>query len=192
MLITGSRLLHAPVMSLQTGGELARTTLPIIDPSTLEILAYELTGPLLSTHPSLLRVVDVREFSEIGLIVDSSDEFVSPEDIIKLNEIFTLHFNIEGMHVIDKKGHKLGKVDGYTIDTSGFRIQQLSVKRPFLKSLNDTHLLIHRTQINEINDKAIIVNSETKPQPVITTVRGAYHNPFRKSQSTQVEHTQQD
>jgi uncharacterized protein YrrD len=192
MLIAGSRLIDAPVMGLQTGGELARTSKAIIDPRQLEIVAYELTGPLLNTRPSALRIVDVREFSEIGLIVDSSEEFVSPTDIIKLNEIYELNFTLIGMSVIDQKGHKLGKVDGYTIETSAFLIQQLSVKRPLLKSLSDTQLLIHRTQISEINNSSIIVNSEVKVQPMLQAVQNSYHNPFRKNPGAQPEHIEQD
>jgi sporulation protein YlmC with PRC-barrel domain len=182
MLLAGSRLIDTPILGLQTGSELARTRQPVIDPAKLEIIAYELSGPLLNLHPSLLRVADVREFSDIGIIVDSSDEFVTPDDIIKLGEIYNLHFDIMGMRVIDEKRRKLGKVNGYTIDTTGFLIQQLSIKRPLLKSLNDTELLVHRTQITEINDDAIVVHSQAKiPQAVMPSVKGAYVNPFRKS-----------
>jgi sporulation protein YlmC with PRC-barrel domain len=182
MLLAGSRLIDTPVLGLQTGSELARTTHPIIDPAKLEIIAYEINGPLLDLHPSLLRVADVREFSDIGIIVDSSDEFVSPSDIIKLGEIYNLHFDLIGKRVIDEKRRKLGKVSTYTIDTTGFLVQQLSVKRPLLKSLNDTELLIHRSQITEINDDAIVVHSQAKiPESAIPSVRAAYVNPFRKS-----------
>jgi uncharacterized protein YrrD len=184
MLITGERLLNAPVLGLQTGGELARTRKAVIDPATLEILAYELEGPLLDTEPSLLRVADVREFSDIGLIVDSSDEFVSPDDIIKLGEVYQLHFALVGMPVIDEKKRKLGKVNGYTVDTASFLVHQFSVRRPFLHSLNDTELLIHRTQITEINNDAIIVHSEAEiPEPIMESVRTSYVNPFRKNPS---------
>ncbi len=190
MLIAGSRLIDAPVMGLQTGSELARTEHAIISPRTLEVVAYELTGPLLSTHPSLLRVADVREFSNIGLIVDSSDEFVSPEDIIKLNDVYQLHFELIGKTILDTKKHKLGKVDGYTIETAGFVVQQLTVKRPFLHSLGDTELLIHRSQIKEITNTHIVVESEQKTvEPVLKTVRDTYTNPFRKNPGTQPEHT---
>jgi len=182
-----------PVMGLQTGGELARTQREIINPHTLEVVAYELAGPLLDTHPSLLRVADVREFSDIGMIVDSSDEFVSPGDIIKLNEIYQLHFTLADKPVIDLKHRKLGKVTSYTIDTSGFVIQQLGVKRPFFKSLSDTELLIHRSQIKEINDSHIVVESELKtPAPVLKAVRDTYSNPFRKTSGPQPEHTDRD
>lgn len=177
-------MIDAPVMGLQTGSELARTSEPVIDPATLEIVAYELVGPLLNTNPSLLRIVDVREFSDIGLIVDSSEEFVSPDDIIKLKSIYDRRFKLLGMNVINERRHKVGKVDGYTLDTNGFLVQQLNVKRPFLKSLNDTELLIHRSQITEINDKAIVIHSEAKiTDPIIESVN-TYANPFRKRPQT--------
>lgn len=182
MLIAGSRFINAPVMGLQTGSELARIQSPVIDPRTLEILAYEISGPLLNTRPSLLRIADVREFSDIGAIVDSSDEFVAPDDIIKLKDIYQLHFNPIDMPVTDEKHHKLGKVIGYTIETATFSIQQLTVKRPLFKSFNESELLIHRTQIAEINDHAIVVHSRAKaPEPLMQSVRSAYANPFRKN-----------
>lgn len=191
MLLAGSRLINAPVMGLQTGSELGHLTKPVISPDTLAILAYEVEGPLLDKSPSLLRIADVREFSDIGIIVDSSDEFVAPEDIIKLNDTYKLHFSPLGMKVVDEKHHKLGKVDGYTIETTGFVIQQLSVKRPFFKSLNDTQLLIHRSQITEINDHEIIVHSEAKiPASKVHDTRSTYINPFRKN--PQAEHSERD
>ncbi len=192
MLIAGSRLIDTPVMGLQTGSELARTSRAIINPYNLEIVAYELTGPLLTMHPSLLRIADVREFSNIGLIVDSSDEFVAPDDVIKLHDVYRLRFELIGKNVLDTKHHKLGKVSGYTIETAGFVVQQLEVKRSFLRSFSDTELLIHRSQIKEINDTSIVVESELKTtEPVLKTVRDTYTNPFRKSPGTQPEHSDQ-
>lgn len=189
MLITGSRLLNAPVMGLQTGSELARTRHAIINPKTLEIAAYELEGPLLNDHPSLLRIADVREFSDIGLIVDSSDEFVGLDDIIKLHEIYDLHFSPIGMPVVDEKHHKLGKVESYTIETGALLIQQLIVKRPLLKSLNDAQLLVHRSQITEISDTEIVVHSQAEiPEPALDAIRHGYTNPFRKSQQAEQIH----
>lgn len=181
MMLLGSTLLNAPVMSLQTGGELARTKNAIIDPANLAVIAYELTGPRLSMHPTLLRMADMRELSDLGFIVDSEDEFVTEHDVIKLDEIYHLGFELINMLVTDEKRKKLGHVIDYTLDTGGFFIQQLTVRRPLLRSLNDTELLIHRSQIIEINDKAIVVHSEAKiPEPERKEVVGSYINPFRK------------
>ena len=188
MILAGSRLLEVPVMGLQTGGELAKTQKAIIDPARLEILAYQLHGPLLGDDATLLRIADVREFSDIGIIVDSSDEFVSPDDIIKLGEIYKLNFHLDGMQVMDEEKTKLGKIVGYTIDTNGFLVQQISVKRPLLKRLNDTELLIHRSQIIEINDNGIVVHSQAEiPEPRLEAVRASYVNPFRKNSTATPE-----
>ena len=183
-MLLGSTLMNTPVMSLQTGSELARTKIAIIDPANLAIIAYELNGPRLTMHPTLLRIVDVRELSDLGMIVDSEDEFVTEHDVIKLDEIYKLKFDPINMLVTDEKRHKLGHIIDYTLDVNGFIIQQLSVRRPLLRSLNDTELLIHRSQIIEINDKSIVVHSEAKiPEPERKDVVGSYINPFRKSES---------
>ena len=182
MLLLGSRLIGVPIMGLQTGTALARTSRAIIDPRNLSIIAYELSGPLLDRQPSLLRIVDIRELSDIGMIVDSSDEFIAPEDVIKIQSVYDLQFDLIGLNVIDDKKHKLGKVTSYTIEATSFVIEQLNFKRPLLKSFNDTELLVHRSQIIEINDTTIIVrSSEDKAhEPVTQTIRN-YNNPFRGS-----------
>ena len=170
-------------MGIQTGGELARTKRPIIDPATLTILAYELSGvnsP--SGGPLLLRIADMRELSDIGMIVDSNDEFIEPEDVIKLNDIYQNGFNLININVTDEKRRKIGKVIDFTVETGGFVIQQLTVKRPMFRSLNDTELLIHRSQIIEINNDSIVVHSQAKvPEPDLHEVVGSYVNPFRKA-----------
>ncbi len=182
MIILGSQLLNTPVMGLQTGSELARTKRAIIDPATLTIIAYEVDGPLLSQKPSLIRLVDIREISDMGLIVDSSDEFVSPSDVIKLHEVYQLHFLLLGMSVLDEQRRKLGKIIDYTIETLGFTVQQLTVKRPLLQSFTDTELLIHRQQIIEINNEAIVIQADAKlTEPTLEQVGGSYVNPFRKT-----------
>lgn len=184
MMLLGSTLSKAPVMGLQTGGEIAQTQSAVIDPATLTVIAYIVEGPLLEDGPWLLRIADVRELSDLGFIVDSTDEFIHPEDVLKVNEIYKLNFPLLDMPVIDEKRSKLGKVIDFTLETNSFTIQQLTVRRPLLKSFNDTELLIHRSQIIEINDDAIVVHSEAKaPEPELHEVVGSYVNPFRKSDS---------
>mgnify|MGYP001791611316 CR=1 FL=1 len=187
MLVLGSQLIDTPIMSLQTGSELARTKTPIIDPRSLTILAYEVEGPLLDEHPSLLRLQDVRELSNIGMIVDSSDEFIGLDDVIKIKAVHDLHFQLIGMNVIDDHKRKLGKVSDYSIDAGSFILQQLNVKRPLLKSFGDAEFLIHRSQITEINDTTIIVRSGAqKAEESVKDVVRNYTNPFRQG-STQPE-----
>lgn len=167
-------------MGLQTGTQLATTSLPVIDPANLKIMAYIVEGSLLSDHPTLIRVADVRELSDIGMIIDSSDEFISTTDVIKIKELIELGFDLIGMTVIDQHKHKLGKIDDYSLDSESFVIQQLNVRGGLLKSLTDTGMLIHRSQIVEINDRHIIVHTTAqKVAPIMKAARGAFVNPFR-------------
>ena len=193
MILLGSTLNNIPVMGIQTGSELARTESPIIDPAHLTIVAYKLHGHLLSDDSTLLTVMDIREISDIGVIVDSSDEFVEPEDIVKIREVYNQRFHLVGMAVTNERREKLGKVIDFTVDTGGFVIQQLTVKRPLFRSLNDTELLIHRSQIIEINNDGIVVHSEAKaPEPELHEVVGSYVNPFRKAKTPAPESIKTD
>jgi sporulation protein YlmC with PRC-barrel domain len=185
MLLSGSQIIDTPIMGLQTGTELARTHSAVINPHDLAIIAYEVEGPSLDESPSLLRIADIRELSDIGMIIDSSDEFVGISDVIKLQDIYEQHFVLEGKQVTDEKGEKIGKIIDYTIDSNSFIVQQLNVKRPLLKSFNDDELLVHRSQILEINDQSIVIKSKAShPKPVLD--KDSYVNPFRR-QSPQTE-----
>ncbi len=183
MLVNAERFMDMPVMSLQTGSELARTERAIIDPRNLSIVAYELEGRLLDQTPALLRIADVREIGPLGMIVDSVDELVSPSDIVSLKEIYEFNFSLENKPVIDEKKHRIGRVVGCTLMANTFFIQQLIVRRPLLKSLGDTELLIHRSQIIKVTDSHIIVKSAKvqhrveKQEPIAAP---SYENPFRR------------
>jgi sporulation protein YlmC with PRC-barrel domain len=178
MLLSHDRLLATPVMSLQTGSELARTSKILVDPRDLTVVAYELDGNMLDEHPSFLMPVDVRELSNMGLIVDSSDEFVGLDDVIKIKQVFDYKFELLGLDVIDDKKHKLGKVQGYHVDSGSFSVQQLVVKRPLLRSFGETELLINRSQVVEVSNSYIKVKSTSEAEPAKQAIR-EYTNPFR-------------
>ena len=174
MILLGSAVLNAEIFSIQTGGKVARTTRAIINPANLQIIAFEVSGPLVQQHPALMLLSDVRELSNMGFIVDDTD-------VVRVNDVYQLKFDIIGKLVLDEKRHKLGKVIDFTIDTTQFLIMQLSVKRPLLRSFNDTEIFVHRSQIIEINNDSIVVHSQAKaPEPELHEVVGSYTNPFRK------------
>src|SRR5690349_19206687 len=106
MLLSGSELIGTPVMSLQTGKELAVTSTPVVNPHNLSVIAYRVAGPHLDHDPSYLRTADVREIGSLGMIVDSSDEFIEPDDIISDKKIYDLGYELEGKHVVDDQQNK--------------------------------------------------------------------------------------
>lgn len=181
MLLSGTQLIGTPVMSLQTGKELAVTSVAVLNPHNLSILAYRIAGPHLDHDPSYLRTADIRELGGLGMIVDSSDEFIEPDDIISDKKIYDMEFELVGKQVFDDRRTKIGKVTDYIVDVESFVVMQLVVKRPLLKSFNDDELIVHRSQIVEITDEKIVIKSGKVKKMAATRESRHYVNPFRQT-----------
>jgi len=160
MLIEGSKLLNYPILSLHTASEIGRVKRLIIDPNYLKIVAFEIDASSRVGRRLFLEAGSVREFSKIGMIIDSGEEFIEKDDVIKLKEMIELNFTLDGMRVVSRKKSMLGKVEDFTVSSDDFQIMQILVKRPIYKSLIDPELLIGRSEIKEINDTEIIIKSE--------------------------------
>ncbi|MBP5633853.1 PRC-barrel domain-containing protein [Candidatus Saccharibacteria bacterium] len=199
MLLTGSKMIGMPVLSLHVGGAIAKTTHAIIDPENLGVVAYELDGPIIKNDPEvgdILDVKDIRDLSNDGIIVDSADRFTTRDEVIKFDKIMKLHFNLVGLKVVTQSGKKVGKISDYTLDSESMIIYQLIVQRPFVSSLIDPTLTINRSQIIEIDDfkvtirhdKAQIKIKEDKKKAAEDFVPN-FTNPFRKPAYTEDEST---
>ena len=186
MLVYNSRIIGTRILSVQAGGPIATISEPIIDPDTLKIIAFKLDGPLVArTNANILDVSSIREYSNFGIVIDSIDELVTREDIIKIDKILELNFNLINLKVETKKGSRLGKVSDFTMTSDDFLIQQIVVKRPALKSLIDPELIISRKEIVEITDYKIIVKDEEKVLKERASKEDFvpnFVNPFRNSE----------
>jgi len=185
MLLNSSRLIGCPVLSLHLGGPIGTVIKEIVDPNDLKIIALKINGPQTGDgeHGDILDVRSVREFSNIGMIIDSIDDLVSYGDVVRFDKIIDLNFDVIGLSVKTKKGTKLGKVSDFTFDPESMEVLQFIVKRPLIKSFLDPELTISRTQIKEVNDYELIVNDEeekikekSKKQDFVPN----FVNPFRE------------
>lgn len=183
MLLPINRLLNCPIMSLQTGAELARISEPIIDPRKMTIIAFYVEGKALDQHPSILHISDIRELSDIGMIIDDSDKLMSSEGLVRLQEIIDFKFHLLGIQVIDERHHKLGKVSDYAIEPESYTIQQIYTEQSLLKSFSTVSNVVHRSQIVSVTNEHIIVSSPTVPAGAHEAkVTSGFVNPFRTGQ----------
>lgn len=185
MLLPIDQLIDLPVMSLQTGTELARTTGVIVDPREMKIAAFYVEGSSLETRPAVLHPEDIRELSDIGFIVDDSDRLMSMDGLVRLQTIIDLGFELQGMKVVDQEKHKLGKVADYVIEPNGFTVQQLNVQQPLLRSLSSAVRVIRRTQVVAVKKDVIIVKNtaiQNEQREAAAQPAQAFANPFRGSQ----------
>ena len=161
MLVDGMQLIRCPILSLHVGQPIAETLEPIIDPNDLKVVGYVVGGGVVGGEVgNILRTESIREYSDLGIIVDSEDVFVSRIDVMKIDEVMSYEFRLVGLKCVTKKGTKLGKVIGYTVDLTTFDIMQVTIQRPVLKAFLDPELIIPRKEIVEVDDYKITVEDE--------------------------------
>lgn len=185
MLLPIDQLIGLPIMSLQTGTELARTTGAIIDPREMKVAAFYAEGALLEAHPSILHPDDIRELSDIGFIVDDSDRLMAMDGLVRLQAIIDLGFELRGIKVVDEQKNKLGKVTDYIVEPDSFTIQQIYTQQSLLRSLNTAMHVIRRSQIVAVRKDMIVVKStaqQDEKRETSTRTAQSFVNPFRSSQ----------
>ncbi len=185
MLVTNSRLINTPVLSVQAGGIIAYVSSTVVDPNDLKVIAFRLTGPLINqSQADILDVQSIREYSSLGIVIDDIDELVTDDDVIKISKILELNFDLLNLKVETKKGSKLGHVLDFTVTDEDFVVQQIIVKRPLVKSFLDPELTISRKEIVEITDYKVIIKDEEKTikkKAAKEEFVPNFVNPFRQS-----------
>lgn len=182
MLIPISRFISAPVLSLQTGMPLARISEPIINFRKLRVVAFRVIGARLSHAESVLHSEDIREFGEIGAIVDSDDSLMSLDGLVRLQEIISYDFHMIGLKVITQSGIVLGKIASYGLDLDTYDIMQIYVQPNFPKNITMTGATINRSQIVAVNSKRVLVEDAKIDQKLKDNAESStnqFVNPFR-------------
>jgi uncharacterized protein YrrD len=161
MLKLSGSLLNQPVVSLRTGGVIARTESAIINPHNLKIEGYYCLDSR-SRQRLILLVQDIRDMIPAGIVVDDFDVLSDPEELVRLKKVLDLEYQLHGKPVQTVKKHRLGKVNDYAFDDQAFFVQKLYVERSLLKSLSSDQLAIDRTEIVEVTDKRVIIKEIQK------------------------------
>lgn len=179
MLLPINRFIGAPLVSLQAEAVIAHTGEPIIDPRKLIVVGFYVGPQAKKQTPQVIHTSDIREVSHLGLIIDSAEDIMPLDDLVRLQEIINFGFELIGIPVVDEQGKKYGKVSDYSIDPKSFYVQQLFTQQSLLRSFGSLSKIIHRTQIISITNEKIVIKSAAIKEEVENSVRSAVVNPFR-------------
>lgn len=179
MLLLSQSLDTVPVLSLQTGTQLASTSGVILDPATLAIVAHYVEGPGINETPSVLFTQDIREVSDIGYIIDSSDKLMPLDGLVRLQSLIDQDVGLIDQIVIDKVGQKVGKVEDYSYDSDLFVVQQLLVRPPLLERIMNESRIIHRSHIVSVTSEKIVIDESSAKHKRRSSDDAAFTNPFR-------------
>ena len=154
-------LVKQPVVSLRTGGLIAHIDSAIINPENLKIEGFYCLDSR-SRQRLILLAQDIRDIVPQGIVVDDYDVLAEPHELIRLEKVLKLDYELIGKPVQTTKKQRLGKVNDYAVDDQSFYIQKLYVERSLLKSISNGQLSIDRTEIVEVTDKRVIIKELQK------------------------------
>jgi sporulation protein YlmC with PRC-barrel domain len=162
MLQLSNSLLNKDVLSLRTGGPIASITQTIINPNNLKIEGFYCVD--ISRTPLVLLTQDIRDILAQGVVVNDFEVLTEPGELVRLEKVLRLNFQLIGKSVMTASKQRVGKVSDFATDTSTFYIQKIYVSQSILKSLNTGQLSIDRTQIIEITPKKVVIQDLLKGQ----------------------------
>ena len=144
------------------------TTSAIINPNNLKIEGFYCADYHEKNKTVVLLYQDIREIIPAGLVVDDHDVLVEPEELIRLQNVMKLNFELVGKPVYSDTGERLGKVSDYAADKATMYIQKIYVSQSIIKSFSGGGLSIDRNQIVEITSKKIVIQDILKPTKALS------------------------
>lgn len=149
-------------MSLRTGGEIAKIDSAIINPNNLKIEGFYCDDHF--SHKKLILLTqDIRDNIKQGIVVNDHEVLTEPEELVRLQSVLELHFELLGKPVETQSKHKIGKVTDYAVDSESFYIQKLYVGPSLMKSLTSGQLSVDRNQIVELTNRRVIIKDIDQP-----------------------------
>jgi sporulation protein YlmC with PRC-barrel domain len=176
MLILNQSIAPKPVMSLQTGSKIASAISPIINPDNLKIEGFYCDDGT-SAKLLVLLTQDIRESIAKGYIVNDYQSLTDPDELIRLQNILKINFQLLGKAVYTDGGKKIGKVDDFAVESSSMMVQKIYVSQSILKSMSVGQLGIDRSQIVSITDRKIVVREPTVRADVAKPLRAPQPSP---------------
>lgn len=162
MLLLSRSLINRPVLSLRTGGQVAKVVSPLFNPDNLKIEGFYCDDRF-SKQQLILLVQDIRDTLKQGYVINDHDVLVVPEELIRLKKVLRINYQLMDKPVYTPDKKKLGKVNDYAADSETMYVQKIYVGQSVLKTLSGGQLSIDRGQIIEITSRRIIVQDPLQP-----------------------------
>lgn len=150
------------ILSIRTGGPVAKMLSPIINPDNLYIEGWYVEDNT-SKQKLVLLSSDIREMLPQGFAINDHEVLTEAKDLVRLTDVLRINFSLHGLKVISESGKKYGKINDFAFDDSNMFIQKLYASQSVVKNLSSASLSIDRSQIIEITDKKIIIEDPSEP-----------------------------
>ncbi len=166
MLKLSGKLFNTAIYSLQTGGQIGIGVRPLINPDNLKVEAWFATS-IYQPGTLLLPIIEIRQISRAGIAVNDYEALTDQAELIRLQPLIKLNYQLIGKPVVTESKQKLGKIEDFALNIESFYIDRLYVIPSGLKAFTSRRIQISRNQIIEITDKKIIVQDIEATVPML-------------------------
>jgi sporulation protein YlmC with PRC-barrel domain len=161
MYALASKLIGLPILSLQNAETITRVTDLVMAIESLEVIAVICEPhPQIGKHPVLL-LRDVRQVAIDCLLVNTAEDLVEAEDIVRLAPLLERGFDPRGLRVVTDLKRRIGTVEDYTINLQTYHLQKIYVRQSLVHSWMGASLIIDRAQILEVSEREFVVRDAT-------------------------------
>lgn len=160
MLALGAQFTTKQILSLRTGAPVGTTLAPIINPNNLKIEAWHAEDRF-DKRRGVLLAQDIRDVLAQGFVVNDHDAITDPHELVRLEKLLQINFELVGKPVYTNHKKRIGKVADYSFDKDTFMIHKLYIAESVFKNFSGGTRLIDRSQVIEITDRKIVVREAT-------------------------------
>lgn len=158
MFIEAKKIIGLPVAAIDTETKIGEIAQIVIDPENGRILGFLIkTGGILS--PTLaLSIVDIKEWDPNGIVTESLDNLVNPDEIVRIKNVLDKKIDFLKMSAKTESGKGLGMVEDLLIDTD-----TEIVAKYYLKDILGKSRVLSSDQVIKIENKTIIFHDDLTP-----------------------------
>jgi uncharacterized protein YrrD len=154
MLIELTKLENVPVGAMDEGAAIGKVRRTLVSPEEEKLIGITVKTAGFFGKVLVVSIQDVVDIDRGGVVVRSRDALVTPDEIVRIKEIFKKKFSLIGLRVKDKSGKTLGRVSDAVVESETGAICRLYVK----SLLNE--LVYEHSQIEKITWTEAVVKSE--------------------------------
>ena len=169
MLFLSAKLYDTPLFSIRSGGRIGTITEPVINPHNLHIDGFY-CDIINQKNVQILLDIHVRDFSGKGIIIDDPEDLSESDELVRLRQIITMHFELLGKTVMVNK-KKIGKVSDFAIDSDGLFIQKFYIQPRVWQSFKQENLVFDRTNVIEVTDTYIAFSGPEQTEQVMSAIK---------------------
>jgi uncharacterized protein YrrD len=116
MLIEAQKIIGLPIASLAEQAKIGEIKVVFVDLETAIVLGFGVRQGYFSKR-KVVSLLDVKEWDPNGMVINSEEDLVLPEEIIRIQQIISNNDYLIGKIAETESGKKLGQVINFLIET---------------------------------------------------------------------------